>query len=604
MREERVNHGSGIHDHSHHHRSHRSHHRSDVDDEDCDCGCLGSLCGCVCRLLGVLLSGLYAAIVVLLCCRPLRSGTWTNHGQSSPSEQDVARATDLGSGQGSPHSNNRSPHWLVPGGLFTSLLLFCVLVRNSASDNLWTIDSSAAVSSISASVANPNNIHVVDSTINMDNSNVVEDTVYGNIFGSNIWTLYLGETQRVYLPRLVKEIRVTAVSNYEDVDVLDKDDGATTTSGAATGPSVKAAVFKFRTNNCPPLTGPPTTFQHDSKFDTPGGAFEYDTYNLYRGSTIDVRFHQLAGGTYFYLLKGAKALEEIQKGTNTDPSHWDDIAVVTRHIKPSTPSSRSDVHYVVRGSEDNDIYTLAYDNDSNTRVSSLDVETDLVLSTYDLYGYQPSCDNMSSYWNSSCRIAATKKNCVILEAFSVAAADDTNDDESEEADGTMGQQQRRRRDETVDQKNGGGGEAGFIRLKIDTYRNWTLIGILSAIPWFLSVVVFGCWNCSFCCFGTILCCVCCCCPSGSSSSNNSNDNTDLEEPLLPPQGHDGIDPEEMERPPPTAPHHQTATTAATAPISDMPPPSAPVEDDSQPPMVEAIPIDDPVAVPAVTADTK
>jgi len=464
-----------------------------------------------------------------------------------------------------------------------------VLVRNSATDNLWTIDSSASVSSVS--LANPNHIEGLD-------NNVMEETAYGNVFGSNIWTLYAGETQRVYLPRLVKEIRVTAVSNYDDADVLDKDDGATTTTTTSEAANVKAAVFKFRTNKCPPLTGPPVKLPHDSEFDIPGASFEYDYYNLYRGSTIDVRFDQLAGGTYFYLLKGAKALEEIQKGTNTDPSHWENIAVVKRHIKPNTPSYVSDVHYVVRGSEDNDIYTLVYDNDSNTRDSSLDVETDLVLSTYDLYGYQPACDNMSSYWNSSCRIAATKNNCVILEAFSVA-----DDNESEKTAETMGQEQRRRRDESVDPTNGGGSETGFIRLKIDTYRNWTLIGILSTIPWFLSVVVFGCWNCCFCCFGTCLCCVCCCCPSSPGSNtnndtNNDNDNTDLEEPLLPQQGNDRIDPEEMERPPPTAPHHQTAAAAP------MPPPSAPLEDDFQPPMVEAIPIGDPVAGTEETADTK
>jgi hypothetical protein len=202
-------------------------------------------------------------------------------------------------------------------------------------------------------------------------------------------------------------------------------------------------------------------------------------------------------------LEGVKALEDIESGINTDPDHWERINILSRYVDPNMNHQISDVHYKVRGKNENDIYTLVYDNTSMSRVSSLDVEERVVMSTYDLYGYKPICDNMS-YGSGSCRLKVKKNNCVIIEAFNVA-------------DHTPGE--------------------GRIDIRVQTFRNLTAIGLFSSIPWLLSVLVSLC--CYFCCYSD----------STSSSSHGKEEENDLEEPLLLSQEKNDHDDVEFLQPP-------------------------------------------------------
>ena len=324
------------------------------------------------------------------------------------------------------------------------------------------------------------------STIGSHNHNFVD------IDSDNLWTLTAGETRRIYLPRLVQDVSIT-VAEGSDPDVL-------------------AAVFRL--SKCPPLTGPAVSIQHDSEFDLAGGGYEYDYYNLYPGSSIDVSFNQLAGSTYFYLLKGADALRDIQTGRNTDPSHWEKIAVLKRYITTSSGPRSNDVHYKVRGA-DNDIFTLVYDNASMQRDSSIDIESDLVMTTYDLGGFTPRCDNMkwrAGNYGDSCRVKARRDDCLVLESFSVAGDD---------------------------------GVERVISFHIDASRQWTAIGLWSAVPLALSCIIC-----------VLRCLVGSCC--GSNMDPDASSAGDVAEPLLSglerdPDGTDLSVTEEFARPPPTAP---------------------------------------------------
>lgn len=446
-------------------------------------------------------------------------------------------------------SMSSSLRCLVASGFVLSILVFLCLVTNSRLDNSMTLDSVTPVPSES-------------DTKNTD---------------GNIWTLLPGETQRVYLPKFVREVGITVVPDARYTD-----------------PTVHAAVFNFgRHQPCPPMTGPTVNLEHDTKFDLPGGGYEYDYYNLLPGSTIDVRFQQIVGGTYFYLLQGASALRDIETGTNVDPSRWEKIAVAKRYIKPTTdatsPRRNTTVHYDVPG-PNNDIYTLVYDNDSTVQTSSVDVETDLILTSYDLHGYHlPDCDNMSwrrgSPHGDSCRVLATQQNCVIVEAFSIDSLASLSSSVSD--------------DEKV------------ISVRIETYRNWTVISLLSAIPWSVAVLICVCQfllhRFDGCCYRRRYWCGCrSCCSGGGGASAESDDadyanSTDhdttnpnnistLVEPLLPhTSGEEDINYDRIEqssnnisRPPPTAPPHyiiaaEGGDVTTIAPI----PPSAPFEEEQQ-----------------------
>ena len=461
-------------------------------ERDLSNGCLCCLCGYFCSFVGAVLGIFFAVLGAILCCLPCRR-------RRAPGDGDDNEDTAAVSSARRNNSNNSKLAWWIPAvGLLLSSVVCASLV------SLTSVEG--------------NNLSVVNGR---------DDG------GDDVWTLVPGETHRVYLPRLVRGVRVT-VTGVSDLDV-------------------RAAVFKLA--KCPPLSGPQVTVQHDSAFDLPGGGFEYDYYNLYPGSTVDVRFTQLAGSTYFYLLKGIDALRDIQTGRNTDPDHWESIAVAKRFVTPTTSTSNNDVHYKLRGA-DNDIYTLVYDNASMQRDSSLDVESDLVMSTYDLAGYTPRCDNMM--WRGaggngdSCRLSATRDDCVVLEAFSTSGNHDGD---------------------------------RVILLRVEAWGQWMTIGGWSVVPLMLSCVA--------CALHWLV--VLCCCKGSTRAGGDMNDGDDAAaaEPLLSEVGRNGSD-GEYQLPPPMAPLEDQL----------MPPPTAPLEEPATAPSVIVIPPEDVTTLPTEPEWTK
>ena len=456
----------------------------DYDDEEsneCCCCCLGRcFWGCLVAIFGALFIGLGR----ILCCG---SSPSSPSAAAAAAARSTTHATSPSTVPTSPGGDAQRRHfmWFMPlGGLLSSLVLFIVLVSTSS----------------------PKNVN------------------FGtDVHDGTILNLFAGETQRIYLPRLVRSIRVTVMKS---------------------DPTVEAAVFELG-KKCPSFSGPPVTLRHDSEFDMGGGNFEYDYYNLNPGSTIDVSFNQLAGSTYFYLLKGQDALHDIQTGHNTDPAHWESIAIAKRFVKPSTHPRDDDVYYKVRGPS-NDIFTLVYDNGSTQRESSIDVETDLVLTTYDLSRSTPWCDNMR-WWGrdggDSCRFSANKDDCLILEAFSSV---------------------EQIKDEPLAANNADDGSQ-VISLKVEAFRQWSKIWIWSAAPLVVSsltcIVLF-----------LVTCCRQGCCPGGSTSDNDAED---VRQPLLSQevQESDYIE----HRPPPTNPLHSSEPEETSSRL--LPQPSAPLEEE-------------------------
>jgi len=356
---------------------------------------------------------------------------------------------------------------------------------------------------------------------------------------NNIRTLFAGETQRIILPRLTRELRVSVALPVSR--------------------GVRLNVYWTSNLKCPGLNGPKLELQHDTELDLNGNGFSYDYYNLNPGSYIQGHIDQISGGTHFYLLKGEKNLEDIQKETNISPDHWEDIAVLKRYV---ANGGESDFFYKTSYRKDKDggdtVYTLVYDNALRRGVSSLDTQTDIVLYTHDLSGYQPSCDNMRHH-GDTCKIDfPSSQDCIILEAFSVTEKDDQTIEPSIE---------------TNDDRT--------ISLTIESYRDWKITFVFSAIPLFVSFLVYVCislWSCI-----------------SSASRNDTNDSEeDLIEPLLPPEDAEVGD-NSQNLPPPTATHSVQPLLPPEEDFSNqnLPPPTAlhPV-----PPQQPSAPIEDVVLV--------
>lgn len=340
---------------------------------------------------------------------------------------------------------------------------------------------------------------------------------------SNTLTMFRGETQHIPVPRWTQEVRVTVASN------------------PAPSRGIQAAVFWFSGHDCPGLDGPTVELQHDDQHDLAPGGYDYDYYNFNPGSSIDIRFNQLYGGTYFYLLKGYDALEGVREGTD-DYRYWDDVAVAKHYAKPN---SKSSLHYRTSSYDRDDgdnIYTLVYDNESDHDDSELDVETDIVRTSHDLYGAKPECDSMRR--GDYCSIPASRSDCIIVEAFLSGGKDDSEELAEDEEETSL---------------DGSSDDDKSISLRIETYRNWNSILQVSLIPFVVSIVLFVVvffWN------------------SVCARSTTHDENIDLEEPLLSPETDDGEeDGDGVDLPPPMAPNHvPEATAEATA---SMPEGSAP-----------------------------
>jgi len=365
----------------------------------------------------------------------------------------------------------------------------------------------------------------------------------------NTRTMFVGETHRVYIPMLTQEVRITVVHD------------------PPTSRGTRAAVYKSRT--CPSLTGPKVELQHDSELDLQGGGYVYDYYNLNPGSSVSVWLDPISGTsrtTYFYLLHGAKALQDLQTGSNLNPDYWERIAVVqsygNKNTEYQTPTRGSSWDY-------DNIYTLLYDNESDIRLSSVDVKTDISLTTHNLNGYTPSCDYMTI--DDSCNVVTNPNNCIIVEAFSVNNDGELLDqEEKEETEEEKEDQEALLHEKNIATTTTTDDGNKTISIRIETYRNWTKLIVLSSIPLFISI--------SICLFLYLWRCIC---TSRRQRRNNNNNNAISTEPLLASEG-DGVEEEGVlgdNRPPPTAPHHPVPEATAEV-VATTPQPTAPPFDDN------------------------
>ena len=439
-------------------------------------------CFCLCDIATGIFIAVFGVAGTILCCKLCRKAPTNND-----DDDDNSAATTMNHPNRRRGLRNRiyeiedrmwfSPLWSVFGGMFFSILLFLILIQNSTT------------------------------TTNFVSSNP-------SYSGNNIRTMFAGETLRVYVPMLTRSVAVEVVRD------------------PPTSRGTRAALYK--SNKVPSLTGPKLELKHDSELDLEGESFVYDYYNLNPGSSVSVWMDQISdGGTYFYLLEGAKALEEIQTGENVDPNHWERIAVTLAH---TVGHGHTDSAYVQTSTNNifsyDNTYTLVYDNQSAHRVSSVDVKTDIVMTTHDLHGYNPACDHMRT--GDACHAYATRNDCIILEAFAVR--EESEEDRLEDGEG----------DKT-------------ISLRIETYRDWKSIAIYSSIPLTISVLIIGgmyLWGCMFYC---------------RSKRNETMIDGNATEPLLSP-GDNGLEEggsgtATADRPPLTAPHfsEESPPVEATAP---------------------------------------
>lgn len=450
-------------------------------------GLLYHVCRCFYESFKAIFVVFSGIVVAILCCKLCKKATTDGTATTTATTNNGNSIHNHSRGEGRERGRSWfSPLWSILGGVLFSVLVFLVLIRNSATENLVSADSTY-----------------------------------------NIRKMFAGETQRIYLPILTRDVSVTVVHDPPTVR------------------GMRAAVFKSR--NCPSLNGPRVELQHDSELDLQANDFVYDYYNMNPGSSVIVGLDQISGGTYFYLLHGAKALKEIQTGTNVDPDYWERIAVAKSH-----DTSNRYFQTVTSGWDYDNIYTLVYDNESTSLVSSVDVKTDIVLTTHDLSGHTPICDHMRIGY--SCRVAANRADCIIVEAFSVSD-DQQQNERKKEVDPLL--------DENADS------DTGTISVRIETSRNWKKIAVFSTIPLSVSVLV------------SVLIYICKCLWRWIQVQRNeiieSNQYGISTEPLIPPEG-DGAEGEIRDRPPPMAPHHvPEVATAASSPATLQP--TAPVEDD-------------------------
>jgi len=460
----------------------------------------------LCRAFGCFFQCLGAVLLAILCCGYCQK----------PVAEDTA-ATTANSNQRNRNDNDNDNHsggmptrspclWSIPVGFLVSSLLFLVLVQNSGN----------SVSTSSVALGSMNNVE----------------------------TLFAGQTLRIVPPFsfLTQKFRVS-VARYPP-----------------TSQGISADVF-WSSSKCPSLTGTKVKLQHDSESDLQPNSYVWDHYNFNPGSRMSGEIYQLSGTTCFYLLKGAHALEEVDKG-KAKPDYLEDNAEVKFCL--SSGSSRKfqyDTPYWWATDYGDNVYTLVYDNPSEYSDSSFDVDIDITMTTHDMRKFgNPVCDHLGHY-GDNCPFSPKRSDCIVVKAFLDNDKDDHKVDETAEIPLET--------DSDSDRS---------ISLEVEFYRDWRDISLYSAIPLFVSIFV---------CFFASLCSVLVCVFLFMrrwilGQDENEDDEGDLTEPLLSQEDDEGDTTESFfpsdggevedcnwDRPPPTAPQSiPEATLQPSAPIKD------------------------------------
>lgn len=201
------------------------------------------------------------------------------------------------------------------------------------------------------------------------------------------WTLNVGETRHVTLPVLNSRV---------DISTDDK---------------IGVRVYDFL-GKCPSLTGPTVTLEDESILILGAGDFQYDYFFLNKGSVINLDFHQTKGATNIYIMRGESNLQRLEGNSDDDDDdYFHRQALKKRYVAEGGHSSGS-LQYTAK---QNSVYMIVYDNVSPATTGTISVHYTITLTTYDLHGQEPVCDESVD----TCSInVPNRRRCILVQAIS------------------------------------------------------------------------------------------------------------------------------------------------------------------------------------------
>jgi hypothetical protein len=220
------------------------------------------------------------------------------------------------------------------------------------------------------------------------------------------WTLNAGETRHVKLPVLNSRI---------DISTDDK---------------IGVRVYDFPGKECPSLTGPTVTLEDENTVYLGTGDYQYDYFFLNKGSVILLDYHQTKGATNIFILRGESNLQRLEGNTDDDDDdHFQKQALKKRYVAEGGHASGS-LQYTAK---QNNVYMIVYDNVSPATTGTLSVHYTITLTTYNLHGQEPVCDESVD----TCSInLPNRRRCILVQAISDSGGHTSDEIVSVEVTGT------------------------------------------------------------------------------------------------------------------------------------------------------------------------
>jgi hypothetical protein len=220
------------------------------------------------------------------------------------------------------------------------------------------------------------------------------------------WTLNAGETRHVKPPVLNSRI---------DISTDDK---------------IGVRVYDLPGKECPSLTGPTVTLEDQNTLNLGTGDYQYDYFFLNKGSVINLDYRQTKGATNIFILRGESNLQRLEGNTDDDDDdHFQRQALKKRYVAEGSHSSGS-FQYTAK---QNNVYIIVYDNVSPATTGTLSVHYTITLTTYNLHGQEPVCDESVD----TCSInLPNRRRCILVQAISNSGGRTSDEIVSVEVTGT------------------------------------------------------------------------------------------------------------------------------------------------------------------------